>query len=150
ALFVPLAVADGCSSNTAHSGNSNTNWLRTCEEDDDCGRGLACLCGTCTLGCSVLADCSPLGERAKCASVVAELTACSPSARPASSLCLSTCSASSPCGAGQACIAGTCVTTNLGVEAGVGGTSGSGGGPAVDSGSGGASGVPENDGGVAT
>lgn len=148
-IFVPLALGYGCSSGTAHSGNSNTNWLRTCDTDDDCKGGLACLCGACTLACSAPADCSRLGENAKCASVAARMAACSPSNPPASSLCLSTCSAGRPCAADQLCLGGTCIHgSNLG-EAGVGGPSGGAGGPGVNAGTGGASGA-QNDAGNAS
>jgi hypothetical protein len=34
---------------------SNTNWLKSCDANEQCGDGMACECGVCTRGCSELA-----------------------------------------------------------------------------------------------
>lgn len=96
-----------CSCSSADSGDSQTNWLRSCRTDSECG-DLRCLCGLCTLPCSDTAACS--GERgASCvnASDSGAIAQCSGRPPAAPGLCLRDCSASA-CAAGQMCVAGVC------------------------------------------
>jgi glucuronoarabinoxylan endo-1,4-beta-xylanase len=57
-LFALCALGPGCEPSTpGPQGDSHTNWLRTCEVDQDCG-ALSCVCGVCTLTCTGDADCA--------------------------------------------------------------------------------------------
>ncbi len=56
--FGLLSAALGCSD--PEGAGTNTNWLRVCQNDGDCG-GLTCTCGRCTSGCAIDADCAALG-----------------------------------------------------------------------------------------
>jgi len=59
-LFVLGVLAPACDPPApGPQGDSHTNWLRTCEADDECG-ALSCVCGLCTLTCSADADCSSM------------------------------------------------------------------------------------------
>jgi len=50
--------------------SSETHFLRRC--DNDCGGGLACLCGVCTKACTGTNECAELGDGAQCVPVVEE------------------------------------------------------------------------------
>lgn len=67
-LFTAAAVgavwAAGCGHTVERSGNSNTNWLRSCDTDDECG-GLECLCGVCTRSCDAQ-TCRAIDSLAAC------------------------------------------------------------------------------------
>lgn len=69
-------------------GDSHTNWLRTCEVDQDCG-ALACICGVCTLSCSDEAACSTIGG-ASClpAGESPGVARCNPGQAPELRMCL--------------------------------------------------------------
>jgi len=84
---------------------TNTNWLRLCSKDADCGDPLACHCGRCTAPCSEAADCSDLAGT--CATAAAAALQCRDGA--AAALCLGTCAADADCAAGQLCQDGACV-----------------------------------------
>src|SRR5262252_6265525 len=74
ALF---AIVSGCNGDeSAISGNSNTNWLKSCDSDAVCGTGLSCLCGVCTLECRTQAECAGLGASAMCLSNATLSNAC--------------------------------------------------------------------------
>lgn len=49
---IVLLLTCGCGAKTAqgHS-ESNTNWLKSCDRDAECGEALACRCGVCTKNC---------------------------------------------------------------------------------------------------
>lgn len=58
-LFGLAAPAFGCDPPApGPQGDSHTNWLRSCETDQECGGALSCVCGVCTLTCSTDADCA--------------------------------------------------------------------------------------------
>ena len=62
--FVPLALAawvSGCNSR----GDTQTNWLKACDSNDDCG-DFVCVCGACTLECSRQSDCASAPAGATC------------------------------------------------------------------------------------
>jgi hypothetical protein len=54
------AVAAGCGgqSNGGGGTDTNTNWLKQCDADGECGAGLACLCGLCTRACDADRECA--------------------------------------------------------------------------------------------
>lgn len=93
---------------------SNSNWLRLCKTDAECGPKLACRCGFCTRECSADTACEELPD-GRCAlrDDPAALSSCSAeAAAPAAGICLRGCVPGS-CGDGQACVDGTCVATTL-------------------------------------
>src|SRR5437867_11551478 len=62
-VSLPLFVAvlgGGCATRESRGTDSNTNWLKQCTRDDQCG-GLTCLCGQCSRTCGANADCASLG-----------------------------------------------------------------------------------------
>src|SRR6187402_2630611 len=92
-------------------GDSHTNWLRTCNTDDECG-GLSCLCGVCTAPCTADDACSAApGSSCLPATHSGSVALCVGQAAPHGGMCLPTCSASDDCGTGQTCVAGACQPT---------------------------------------
>lgn len=67
---------------------SDTNWLRACDDDAECG-DLSCVCGVCTLECSSDSTCNRYGAL-ECLSASA-LAACSGSSVPAGGICVAAC-----------------------------------------------------------
>jgi uncharacterized protein YkwD len=106
-------LAASCADPSGHpSAGSNSNWLRGCASDLECGDALACLCNVCTRVCQSGAECSDLpggacagpgdaSTRSQCGDETLE-----------AGICLERCSAGS-CGEGRACVTGTCVTATL-------------------------------------
>lgn len=62
-LFVLAHALVACGPNT---GDSNTNWLVSCERDAECGPDAFCLCGVCTTTCADDATCRSLETDAVC------------------------------------------------------------------------------------
>jgi hypothetical protein len=93
---------------------TNSNWLRACASDDQCGDLPACECGACTSACALDEDCSEL-EDARCAlgADPAAWAECE-SRQPAigAGICLPRCVPGS-CDDGQACVSGACVLAPL-------------------------------------
>lgn len=52
-----LHLACSSSDSEVASTDTNTNWLKLCDEDADCGDELSCLCGVCSTTCSESAQC---------------------------------------------------------------------------------------------
>ncbi len=93
---------------------SNTNWLRACESDGECGGALGCFCNTCTLACATDADCDALGP-GRCAPPAdpAASSACGGGAPvPTTGVCLPRCEPGT-CSSEQACVEGACVPAAL-------------------------------------
>jgi uncharacterized protein YkwD len=110
AAIAAALLATACESGQTDTGSgSNTNWLRGCNEDTDCGDSLGCRCGSCTLDCSEDDECQALGA-ARCVPVEdgAAWAACQ-SREPAlsSGMCLPSC-APGDCAEG-ACVNDACV-----------------------------------------
>ena len=60
ALLLATLLLAGCkadSTSTGPSTDSATHWLMRCEADNECGEGLDCLCGLCTVPCQGSDDC---------------------------------------------------------------------------------------------
>ena len=128
-LIGPLAalgIINGCGM-SSDSGNSNTNWLKSCTVTGDCTGGLECVCGTCSLPCTSNASCARLGTSAACASNAALRAVCSKEALPSASLCLPNCGPTKACGSGGVCIDGVCSPGEPPDASGAGGNNGSGG-----------------------
>lgn len=101
------AGALACGSGSPQAGDSQTNWLRNCASDTQCG-GLACVCGVCTLPCSSDAACASLPDASCVASTESGAIAqCGGQAAPSAGMCLPRCG-DGACGAGEMCVAGVC------------------------------------------
>lgn len=69
AQWVALALLClcGCATSTGDPGtDTNTNWVKSCERDAQCGGETSCECRICTLACSEDADCKGLSQSAVC------------------------------------------------------------------------------------
>lgn len=99
-----------CTSNTSDPSDKQTNWLRSCEIDGQCGAGMVCQCGACTRICTTQDVCQPLSD-ASCvpASDAGSIALCGGSKPSFTGVCLPSC-VDSPCATGkQMCVAGVCV-----------------------------------------
>lgn len=94
------------------SAGSNSNWLRGCASDVECGDALACLCNVCTRLCDSSAECAELPGGVCAASNDGSLRSQCGAEAPEAGVCLEQCTAGS-CGAGRACVAGACITAVL-------------------------------------
>jgi O-glycosyl hydrolase len=108
-LGLALALA-GCEPPApGPQGDSHTNWLRTCESDNECGTGLSCVCGVCTARCSSDEACgSAPGASCVPTDAPGAVAVCGGQPPPATGMCLPTCDAPSDCANGQECVAGAC------------------------------------------
>ena len=100
-LALVLALL-GCGQPQEGTG-TNTNWLRTCVDNSQCG-GLACSCGHCTPSCTADADCKALNGI--CSSIESSTLECQGAQN--ARLCLPRCTTSANCGSGQLCYRGAC------------------------------------------
>jgi hypothetical protein len=62
-----IVVAVACGTDRHGDGESETHWMDPCSRDADCGQGLSCQCGVCTLPCEDESDCNDLGPDSSCA-----------------------------------------------------------------------------------
>jgi hypothetical protein len=97
-----LLLASACSPQAETSG-TNTNWLRRCQNDAECGEQGQCLCGRCTLACDSTAACGD--EALVCTEDVASVVQCQ--GQPTRT-CQPACSSDRDCG-DRHCLAGACV-----------------------------------------
>jgi glucuronoarabinoxylan endo-1,4-beta-xylanase len=106
-LAVLCAATTGCSPNEDPQTGSQTNWLRACNADADCG-SQSCNCGICTHPCDADAACSELpGASCVGAQDPGAVALCGGSSPSASALCLARCG-DDVCADGQVCVAGVC------------------------------------------
>jgi hypothetical protein len=101
---------------------SETNFLNRCETDVTCGRGLSCLCGTCTQTCDAIAACEALSSAAACVPVASRPTdpTCPESA--VSAFCDQPCAEDAACaglGSAYRCVRGFCRALSSSCETGV-------------------------------
>ncbi len=101
ALRVLVWLVVACGESQVHSG-TNTNWLRRCENDSDCGSGIHCLCGRCSLECDSDAGCD---AGASCATAESNRLQCG---GDAPRICQATCSTDADCEDDGLCHFGTC------------------------------------------
>ena len=113
--WLVLAVLVGaCTKTTQPLHDKNTNWLRSCSAEAECGSALSCLCGLCTQACGSSAHCGE-GEGASCVATASGALAaqCSRAdAREAVAVCASGCKRDRDCAASGddwQCRAGVCV-----------------------------------------
>lgn len=59
-------VLPACGANSKGATDTNTNWLKPCDEDAECGSELACLCGRCTVTCDADEECEAFDEASSC------------------------------------------------------------------------------------
>lgn len=86
--LVAVALALACSPRGGPQVDSQTNWLKACQVDDDCG-SLLCVCGSCTATCNSDQDCADLDGASCVASESAEAVAlCGGEAPQVSGVCL--------------------------------------------------------------
>ncbi len=96
-----------CAPDGSPRSDSQTNWLRVCQDGDDCG-GLACVCGVCTQGCGEPEDCAALsGASCVAAEEAGAAAVCDGHLPLTAGLCLPRCDAGA-CGTHEYCVAGVC------------------------------------------
>jgi hypothetical protein len=138
----------------------NTNWLKQCDSEAECGAQGACVEGVCLLACARSGGCGSLVPAAECVDSSERVSACPMPAQP---LCMPICSNAADCrslGASYDCRGGTCQPScddaaqgaagGGGVEeGGVGGAGDSGTGGVVPTDGGSGAGTDEGTGGAA-
>jgi len=136
ALSGLLVLFAACGKSSSGGGDSETNWMKQCQTQSDCGPGTSCFCGMCSKACAATSDCSGLGARANCASP-GDVPGCAASAQPAG-VCVASCSSSLDCSAGFECSTSGCTPlTGTGGAPGAGGTPETGTGGTPETGQGG-------------
>src|SRR5512141_3428033 len=99
------SVLLGCGPSSG--GDSQTNWLRVCQTDAQCGE-LRCLCGACTLPCTADTTCAGLsGSSCVLAADTGAIALCSGNTPPSAGLCVPRCQ-NGWCASGTTCVAGVC------------------------------------------
>lgn len=136
-LFVCTAALLACSDGAKPKVETETHFLRLCE--DSCGAGLSCICGVCTEACTETSACARLNAGATCAPTP---DACHSAV---ASACDMACDQDAECralGADFGCAEGYCRAASIeGNAAGQGG--GGAGGAGSSGGGGGGSGEPD-------
>lgn len=112
ALLVAL-VLYACGEPSAPSPyvGSNTNWLRRCVSDSECGDALRCQCGLCTRSCESDEACSAMSDALCARRDEAAASSCEGDVSSAG-VCLPRCAAGG-CAESQACVDGACVPFSL-------------------------------------
>lgn len=101
------ATLGGCYPGGEPKTGTQTNWLRACVSDADCG-GNSCRCGTCSHSCTTDMGCGDLPGASCVAATDAATIALCDGNPPATALCLPRCTADSGCSSEQSCVAGVC------------------------------------------
>ena len=105
------ATSFGCMPNDEPQTGSQTNWLRACVTNADCG-SQSCQCGVCTHSCSGDSSCSDLpGSSCVAVDDPAAVALCDGSTPTAGALCLARCGTASVCEGQQSCVAGACTVS---------------------------------------
>ncbi len=107
-LSILLCLGESaCSPESGPQTGSQTNWLRACQTNAECG-DLACLCGTCTRSCDGGESACATLEGASCSNDgdLGAIALCG-GQLPASRMCMLPCPTEG-CGDGRACVAGVC------------------------------------------
>src|SRR5438552_4177029 len=96
AALAGSSFSAGCADAQDSSGNSNTNWLRLCKTNQDCGT-LSCLCGVCTRTCAT-ETCRALDPLAICVTPTPSVaTAKCESDFPTGGVCTTECTTDGGC-----------------------------------------------------
>lgn len=99
-------VAAACTAMEDTGGDSETNWFRICDSDDDCA-SLSCLCGFCTRACESTASCGGGPESSRCVPTD-RFAQCSAGPAAATGVCAAGCAPARDCAGGLACLDGMC------------------------------------------
>jgi glucuronoarabinoxylan endo-1,4-beta-xylanase len=108
-LFGASILVPGCSDPEGPSTGTQTNWLRTCESDTQCGAGNQCVCNTCTREVSndeSVCDELPGASRVE-SNHPGAIALCGGEQTTAEALCLALCDEAA-CPDGSSCVAGVC------------------------------------------
>jgi hypothetical protein len=103
------ALGLGCDpANKPETIDSQTNWLKSCQIDQQCTGGGKCVCGTCTATCSEDTACAELaGSSCVGAAESGAIAQCGGTHPPGPGLCMPRCD-TAPCAKNQMCVAGVC------------------------------------------
>lgn len=105
--LVLIASAASCGPAGGPKTGTQTNWLRSCQSDSECG-GLRCLCGACSRTCNDEASCTGLaGAACVPADDEGAIALCAGSSPGHPGICLPPCGAEG-CASGTSCVAGVC------------------------------------------
>jgi hypothetical protein len=103
-------LAWACTKATEAPGlGTNTNWLKRCNEQAECGEKDACLCGMCTQSCESDTQCGAVHEATRCEPL--NEAACGSAEGAPSAACLQGCQSNADCSAVEngRCTDGLCV-----------------------------------------
>ncbi len=113
------ALALGCpKSNEGAELGTNTNWLKTCDEQAPCGSKDACVCGVCTRACDDDSACRAVHAETRCQAP--STNACGELHQAPASACLQACASDGDCSALERgrCVDGLCVPAPAASEGG--------------------------------
>lgn len=108
-LLAALTGALGCNGKVGPlTTDSQTNWLRSCQQNADCSSEFACVCGVCTTSCSDDSACAGLdGASCIASSDKGAIAQCGGSQAPAPGMCMPRCEVTG-CPSNEMCVAGLC------------------------------------------
>jgi hypothetical protein len=97
-LIPAAAFVHACGGNaTSDSTSGNTNWLKRCDVQADCGEGLSCLCNTCQEICTSNTDCDLAGLGSRCAVQLRALSCGDASSSSEDRVCVKGCDVNADC-----------------------------------------------------
>jgi O-glycosyl hydrolase len=104
-------LSAGCEPNsTPQTTDSQTNWLKSCSYDAECG-AYSCVCNVCTLPCGSDEACADApGSVCVGADDPGAVAVCGGSPAPGAGMCLPACGEGT-CASGQTCLAGVCTVS---------------------------------------
>jgi hypothetical protein len=113
-LLLCGSLLPSCTKITEPVGESNTNWLIQCSDDDACGGDLHCACGLCTTDCASDDACTQHDEGATCTALADVCGSAVPSG--GGSACFRGCTDDRDCTSGDArdCRGGVCLAPQAG------------------------------------
>lgn len=118
---------------TTDSTSGNTNWLKFCDKQADCGEGLSCQCNTCQQTCTDSSDCTLAASGSRCAAPNGAMQC--EDAPTGIRLCVKNCDVSADCERDDlVCVSEACVLRGSAAELDDGGGSSTDSGPNVDAG----------------
>ncbi len=117
-LSLACVLACGDDDGAPRTLGGETNWLSMCTGSDQCGAGLECLCGVCTVACEPGQGCSQSG--ASCAPTETDLSLACGSAPTVAAICAELCDEDAQClaaASNRSCRDGMCVSASSGAPA---------------------------------
>lgn len=107
-LAASLGAVFSCSQKS-QGGDTQTNWLKACSTDRECGT-LSCECGHCVQPCTSNAECANTALPTTCQPATADaVQSLCGGVTDSSAMCLGTCTDSAPCAGTERCVAGSCL-----------------------------------------